>query len=77
MFRISQDPLSGSNEKQYLTEITYNCSTVRVMRCQYLAAYLTCIVCVYCNISNPCSVTANLQPVLYTHTVQVKYAAKH
>jgi hypothetical protein len=48
MFRISLDPSSGSNKKQYLTNITYNFSTVKVMRCQCLAAYLTCTVCVYC-----------------------------
>jgi hypothetical protein len=61
MFRISLDPSSGSNKKQYLTKITYNCSNVQVMRCQYLAAYLTCTVCVhilhrlemYCHSTSP------------------------
>jgi hypothetical protein len=32
--------------KQYLTKIICNCSTVRVMRFQCLAAYLTCTECV-------------------------------
>jgi hypothetical protein len=31
--------------KEYLTKITYNCSTVQVMRCQCLASYLTFTVC--------------------------------
>jgi hypothetical protein len=75
MFRISQDPSSGSNKTE-ITKITYNCSTVRVMRCQCLAAYLTCIVCVcvcVCilhrlevYISNRCSIHTqyrlNMQP---------------
>jgi hypothetical protein len=34
--------------KQDLTKITYNCSSLQVMRCQCLAAYLTCTVYVYC-----------------------------
>jgi hypothetical protein len=33
--------------KQYLTKITFNCSTVQVILCQCLAAYITCTVCVY------------------------------
>jgi hypothetical protein len=77
MFRISLDPSSGSNKKQYFTKITYNCSTVQVMCCQCLAACLTCNVCVYCT-GWRCTVLYSTSPTgaVYTHT-KVKYAAKH
>ena len=76
MFRITQDPSSGS-DNLYLTEITYNGSNVLLMCVVGVWRHIVDLWCVY--VASDCELlsTVAFSPTQRTHTTSPQHAAKH